>query len=63
MLVCIQSSVGICVCDDDYLSFAGSQQSQDQTTRRSGNTGEKHNENGVRLLNFLKNGWIEMYLH
>lgn len=29
--------------------FAGSQQSQDQTSRRSGNAGEKHNENGVRL--------------
>lgn len=29
--------------------FAGSQQSQDQTSHRSGNTGEKHNENGVRL--------------
>lgn len=29
--------------------FAGSQQSQDQTSRRSGNTGEKHNENGVRI--------------
>lgn len=29
--------------------FAGSQQSQDQTSRRSGSTGEKHNENGVRL--------------
>lgn len=29
--------------------FAGSQQSQDQMSRRSGNTGEKHNENGVRL--------------
>ncbi|XP_049913744.1 protein phosphatase 1, regulatory subunit 13Bb isoform X1 [Epinephelus moara] len=28
-------------------SDQGSQQSQDQTSRRSGNTGEKHNENGV----------------
>ncbi|XP_074540713.1 protein phosphatase 1, regulatory subunit 13Bb isoform X3 [Halichoeres trimaculatus] len=28
-------------------SDQGSQQSQDQTIRRSGNTGEKHNENGV----------------
>ncbi|XP_033846862.1 protein phosphatase 1, regulatory subunit 13Bb isoform X1 [Periophthalmus magnuspinnatus] len=28
-------------------SDQGSQQSQDQTTRRGGNTGEKHNENGV----------------
>ncbi|XP_032399337.1 protein phosphatase 1, regulatory subunit 13Bb isoform X8 [Etheostoma spectabile] len=28
-------------------SDQGSQQSQDQTGRRSGNTGEKHNENGV----------------
>ncbi|XP_042370247.1 apoptosis-stimulating of p53 protein 1-like, partial [Plectropomus leopardus] len=27
-------------------SDQGSQQSQDQTSRRSGNTGEKHNENG-----------------
>lgn len=36
------------VCDSNCLCFAGSQQSQDQTSRRSGNTGEKHNENGVR---------------
>ncbi|KAM8726372.1 protein phosphatase 1, regulatory subunit 13Bb isoform 4-T4 [Acanthopagrus schlegelii] len=28
-------------------SDQGSQQSQDQTSRRGGNTGEKHNENGV----------------
>ncbi|XP_042246513.1 protein phosphatase 1, regulatory subunit 13Bb isoform X2 [Thunnus maccoyii] len=28
-------------------SDQGSQQSQEQTSRRSGNTGEKHNENGV----------------
>ncbi|XP_024912879.1 protein phosphatase 1, regulatory subunit 13Bb isoform X3 [Cynoglossus semilaevis] len=28
-------------------SDQGSQQSQDQTNRRSGNTGEKHNENGL----------------
>ncbi|KAG7509418.1 apoptosis-stimulating of p53 protein 1 isoform X2 [Solea senegalensis] len=28
-------------------SDQGSQQSQDQTSRRTGNTGEKHNENGV----------------
>ncbi|XP_029902638.1 protein phosphatase 1, regulatory subunit 13Bb isoform X2 [Myripristis murdjan] len=28
-------------------SDQGSQQSQDQSSRRSGNTGEKHNENGV----------------
>lgn len=39
------------VCDSACLCFAGSQQSQDQTSRRSGNTGEKHNENGVRLKN------------
>ncbi len=37
-----------CVCDGDCFFFAGSQQSQDQSSRRSGNTGEKHNENGVR---------------
>lgn len=39
------------VCDSNCLCFAGSQQSQDQTSRRSGNAGEKHNENGVRLKN------------
>lgn len=33
-----------------YMFFAGSQQSQDQAVRRSGNTGEKHNENGVRSI-------------
>lgn len=43
------------VCDSDCLCFAGSQQSQDQTSRRSGNTGEKHNENGVRLKNIQYN--------
>lgn len=41
------------VCDSACLCFAGSQQSQDQTSRRSGNTGEKHNENGVRLKNIF----------
>lgn len=30
------------------LFFAGSQQSQDQTGRRSGGAADKHNENGVR---------------
>lgn len=40
----LATSVMVNVC-----LFAGSQQSQDQTSRRSGNTGEKHNENGVRL--------------
>lgn len=40
----LAASVTVNVC-----LFAGSQQSQDQTSRRSGNTGEKHNENGVRL--------------
>lgn len=29
--------------------FSGSQQSQEQMSRRSGNTGDKHNENGVRI--------------
>lgn len=43
------------VCDRVSLCFAGSQQSQDQTSRRTGNTGEKHNENGVRLKNIQYN--------
>lgn len=31
------------------LFISGSQQSQEQMSRRSGNTGDKHNENGVRI--------------
>lgn len=52
------------VCDSACLGFAGSQQSQDQTSRRSGNTGEKHNENGVRLKNICNTAvtWWDLNL-
>lgn len=46
----LHSSAPLPLCDggDCFSLFAGSQQSQDQTGRRSGSVGEKHNENGVR---------------
>lgn len=44
---CVSVGLHVCVSFALWLS-AGSQQTQDQTNRRSGNTGEKHNENGVR---------------